>query len=259
MLDEVQDALELGLGDAPLVRVATAFAPAAFVEPGDERRHVVEQVAVVVDRVDDRLGDALVRVRERGEADLLVQVILDRAHARVVELGEVARLAVASRARARRRRGLVDVLPRAVDRQLLGQVVGGIERPGVDRRVEVAPLGRAALLGGGAVVAVRLARLRRRAVVAGRVALARLAAVLLLQLEHRVALERLLDLALQLERRELQQLDRLLELRRHGQRLAHLHLQGLFHARVLGWRAERNVTAVPKRATSEPDRLVLAR
>ena len=50
--------------------------------------------------------------------------------------------------------------------------------------------------------------------------------LVLLGLEHHVRLEGLEDLRLELEHRELQQLDRLLQLRRHGQCLTELELQG---------------------------------
>ena len=50
--------------------------------------------------------------------------------------------------------------------------------------------------------------------------------LVLLGLEHDVGLERLLDLRLQLEHGQLQQLDRLLQLRGHRQLLTELELQG---------------------------------
>ena len=50
--------------------------------------------------------------------------------------------------------------------------------------------------------------------------------LVLLGLEHHVALERFLDLGLELEHGKLQQPDRLLQLRRHRQLLTELELQG---------------------------------
>ena len=200
--------------------------------------------------------------------------------ARVVELGEVARLAIGgaagSRARPARRRPPRRCrpaarrasrrrhsprncrAPRAAERD--GEVLGGptgcdrTPRRGVEARRGSRPARRSprdprsrAAPGGGALV-LRVAILRRvRAVVAGGV-LARLAR---LDSPASPALseafgalpssscissmgllsQRLLDLALQLQGGQLQQPYRLLQLRRHGQRLAHLHLQRLFHAR----------------------------
>jgi len=170
--------------------------------------------AVVVDRVDDRLADELVHIAQGAHLQLPQQVLVQALAAGIAEV-EAALLAAVAAGGA----GLdvvVDVVPGAVDRQLVGDVLLAVHLPfAID-------LGR------------RLGRLGSLT----RVALPRLALVLPFasglvgvlflalfgRLEHDVRLQRLLDLGLQLERGELQQADRLLQLRRHRQMLAEAEL-----------------------------------
>jgi len=118
-------------------------------------------------------------------------------------------------------------------------LVGELERPVVVVRSAAVP-GRRRGLGPGILHldddlvgrfddAIVVLALWRRLVERGEVDL-----LLFLGLEHHVALERLEDLGLQFEDGQLQQTDGLLELRRHGQLLTELELQGRLEHRGSG-------------------------
>jgi hypothetical protein len=136
---------------------------------------------------------------------------------------EVVVAGIAGTARARRRR-----LADAVEIVALGAVgpvlaLGGAEFGIVD----------AARFGLGADLVARRRRLvarRRRAL--GHRLLEHRRRMLLVRLQERVLFEHLLDFLLQLERRQLQQADRLLQLRREGQMLREPYLQRRLHVYI---------------------------
>ena len=141
------------------------------------------QVAGLVHRIDQALGDLPLPRRQVGHGQLPGQVAL-QALAGGIAL-EVRPFSACGGAEV-----LVGVRPVAVGGELVGDLAG--------------PL-----------------RLRRLA--------DRLLAELLLQLQHGVGFQRLLDLLAQVEGGELQQGDGLLQLGRHGQLGADAQLQGGFH------------------------------
>jgi hypothetical protein len=191
-----------------------ARADAGGVERLDEREHVVDlvdghrqidaqvardllerlgHVAIVVERIDDRFADPDLARVELADLELPDQVLVQIAAALVRELERpvvvALRAALAGRNRA--------VLPRVdIDDDFLLGVARG--RGFVLRRVR------------------EIVRLVQRRDLDGFV---------FLGLEHHVVFERLLHLRLELEHGELQQLDRLLQLRRHRQLLAEFELQ----------------------------------
>ncbi len=152
------------------------------------------EIAAFIDAVDDGRGDDLVELAHSREAELPEQMILEclGLGAGILELG-----AVDFRTAMVHRDTVVDVFPGAVDRQLRGNILG--------RDI----LFRRAAIGWG--------------VAGGR------ACALILELEHEIRLERLLDLHLQLHSGELQQADSLLQLRGHRQMLTQAELERLLH------------------------------
>ena len=148
------------------------------------------QVAVVVQRVDDRLADPQLARVELADLQLPDQVLVQ---VEVAFVGELERPVV-----------VVLGTPLAAGRNRIG--------PGVLH------LDDDLLLLRGVLVFARLGRARLEG--------GDLDGLVLLGLQHHVRLERLLHLCLQLEDRQLQQLDRLLQLRRHRQLLTDLQVQG---------------------------------
>jgi len=147
--------------------------------------HGDAEVAVVVDGVDDRQRDGGVGLAEGREVELPEQVIAQGLGRRAAQLRGLAILAVAA-ARGQPR-VVVDVLPAAVDGELVRDGLGGGRRG----------LGLAQPLGAG--IGLLLGR-GVRPLGAGRRLGLRLGLVLALLdgLQHRVRLQRLLDLELQL-------------------------------------------------------------
>ena len=170
-----------------------------------ERR---DQHAVVVDAVDDRARDCEIALRHRRQVQLPQQVILQRLFSSVA-FGSVE---VVVRTRLGRRRRLKDVVPRTVDRQLFRHLFGE----------------RVAVAGQLAKLFIRC----RRSVSSSSPFDASAAAFVVIvfdEFEHRIRFDGLLNLQAQIERRQLQQADRLLQLRRHRQLLAELERERLFH------------------------------
>ena len=171
------------------------------------------QIAVGVDRIDDRLGDHVVALAQPAEVELPGEVVEQGLRAALLGKGIVIR-AVVRAVRGARQVGVEDVGPERVDRQLLGHLVGFGVDLAVDglldrdpRRLDIFALDRARLLRLAGVEALRFIAF----------------------LQHQIGVQRLLNLLLELQCRELQQTDRLLQLRRHGQVLAEPKLDGLLH------------------------------
>ena len=162
-----------------------------------DRLQRIAQVAVLVQRLDQRLGDRAVARRQRGEVELPLQVV-----------GETLRRGGAGLERVALGVGAGATAARPLEREVLvllapfGQVVAmrGLFRRG--RRIV-----GAGLLAGG--------RRRGHGLALGR---GLLAATLVL-LQQGVALQRLADLDLEFGRRQLQQADGLAQLRRQAQLL----------------------------------------
>ena len=170
----------------------------------DDRLQRFGQVAVVVDRVDD--GARRSRARRPAAA---------RARAATARWSRSVASRFVRRARARRRRPDQGVS----DSAALGSVQSS---PISTTGSSPSPPPRRC--------PSRLGARRRLSRRPGRLEV-------LVGLEHHVGLERLQHLRLQLERRQLQQPDGLLQLRRHRQLLAEPELQaGLHHARNRGGR-----------------------
>ncbi len=166
----------------------------------DDRVQRLGQVAVVVDRVHDRARDRERRGRQPRELELPQEVVAQRAARFVGEL----ELALAGTGPGRLGFRSARLGPVVAD---LDHGFGGFAAP------LVAVLGR------------RGRRLARRCIERpGRFEV-------LVRLEHHVGLERLQHLGLQFDRRQLQQADGLLQLRRHRQLLPDPELEaGLHHA-----------------------------
>jgi hypothetical protein len=125
-------------------------------------------------------------------------VLPERVLGRALVLDLEAHLRTAARAR---HRDIEDIVPGAVHRQLLGDVAGDVLIGGLDLGVG----GRLALDG------LSLPILRPGT--APRF-------LFLVDLQHHVRIQGLLDLGIELGRRQLQEADRLLQLRRHHQALS---------------------------------------
>ena len=209
-------------------------------QQGQARADVLQrvvQVAVGVQRVDQCFERKAVFGREPHAADLCAQMVL-QARRRGPALVHLVFVAVAARSRAAARgRRLAD----AVEVVALGAVLPVLARGGAE--VAVADFGqRRALVAACAVVALRGARtlavraLRARAgAVVGEAAVQRrLVGVgrVLVEVQEGVLVEHLPDLLVQLQRGELQQPDRLLQLRRQRQVLRDPDLQRGLHAHI---------------------------
>ena len=183
------------------------------------------EITGVVHRVDDGGGDGGVGIGERRQIHLPHQVILQR-------LGSLAlidrQLVVAVvGAGAGRRAGGVDLIPGGVQRQLFRHVFLFQRLAGIE------PLGLLDFFGVDFVVQIGL-------------------------FKQRIALQRQLDLLLKLKRGQLQQADRLLELRSHGQLLAEPELQTLLHS-LLSTSVNGVARSAPalRGGTLRPDKRVL--
>ena len=147
------------------------------------------QVAVVVDRLDDRGRDRMVARRHRREVELPQEVV-----AQVLGFGILRFEAIL----VERGPAVLAALELEVERLFVG--VGCLDRFGLFERLGVA------------VAVLALGRF-------------------LAEVEQGIGFEREIELDLQLQPRKLQQPDRLLQLRRQGQRLAQTELESGFHAR----------------------------
>ena len=203
MLDAMQDRddfvdLDPALGAEALGKVLEAHA----------------QHAVGIDGVDDGHRDHAIGFRHRRQVELPQQVVGKRGCLGGVLLEVLSLFAAARRTGAA---GLVDIVPAGVDGEIGGHRFGGhvIDRVGLRhlalRRSRI--LLRELLLRAG----------HPRHHVVGRRALD--------QFEQRVTVERLLDFLLQVQRRQLEQTYRLLQLGRHGQVLTQFELERLLHER----------------------------
>ena len=166
------------------------------------------QATVAVGSIDECQSNNLIFLGQTGEIQLPEEVILERLAATVAVV-EVHVVAIAADARGA---GRENVLPLRVHRQVVGH--GGFEiRFGGGCRHFRTALGvvegafRCSVAGGLAV----------RFVLFPLVAL-------FVYLQHRVFLQCLLDFLLEVEGAQLQQTNRLLQLRRHGQLLTDLEL-----------------------------------
>ena len=166
------------------------------------------EIAVVVQRVDERGHHLPVAKRQVRQHHLLDQVVAQRRGRRLlrIEIVVLGRCAAA---------------PVGVAAAIVGDVgriggLGDVERAAF--RVVLAGLPVFGLGLGGAF-AHRERHLRRRGLVA----------LLLFFLEQRIFLQDALHLRVELERRQLQQPDRLLQLRRQREMLRELELERLFH------------------------------
>ena len=199
VLHEFHDCLDFG----DFARQMRRQRPAQFLRAG-------AQHAVVVDAVDDGMGDQPVAVGHRRHIELPVQVVEQRA------------------------RGAVAFLEAAV---VFG---GGLGGGGADRLVDVVPgdvhrqvfrngfqvFGRVALVGVFLLVALRgIERIHRVGFrIFGLVLVLRLG-----ELQHGIGLERLAHLHAHFGCRELHHANRLAQLRRHRQLLAEAQRQRLLH------------------------------
>jgi hypothetical protein len=187
-LQEGEDPLDVRLGHGQVGAQAAR-----------DLRHRLDEVAVVVQRVDQRLADPHLARVEAAHLELPDQVLVQVALALVAEL----------------ERAVIVVLGAAI--------AGG--RGGLGPRILHLDHDLVARRGLLVVLALRRGRVDRGEV-------ERL--LVLLGLEHHVALERLEHLGLELEHGQLQQPDGLLELRRHRQLLTELELQGRLEHRCAG-------------------------
>ncbi len=205
---------------------------------GQPRGDVVQrvgQVAVAVQRLDQDLQRSAVLAAQAHAGHLPAQVLLQRDRAAAALELAVVRV---GRGAAVEAGGLAD----AVEVVALGTVLpvlalGGAEVVGLD-------LGKCAV---AAVAAVEIVALRRR-IGLGFGAFRRRGVEgqrLVVGFEEGVQLEHLLDFLLQLQCRQLQQPDRLLQLRRQRQMLRQADLQGRLHGNQ-----QRCRSAVPARCTA---------
>ncbi|MNE34005.1 hypothetical protein D3C80_1277050 [compost metagenome] len=167
------------------------------------------EIAVVVDRIDDRHGDQPVVVAHRRQVELPEQVAV-QAFARRGAGGEVPLVIVADRQAAGT--GLVDVFPGGIHRQFAGDALAPLV--GIVHAVGIA-------LAAGADRAVVAAHRGRRLAFCQRVAVVEIVAIFL-AFEHGIRIQGFLDFLLQIEGRQLQEANGLLQLRGHRQLLAHL-------------------------------------
>ena len=166
------------------------------------------EVAVVVDAVDQGRCDQAILVRHGRQVQLPEQVAV-QTFAVGGASGEVPFVIIVAGQAAGA--GLVDVFPGRIDWQLVGDALAPLAFFQVVHR------------GGGFLVAVFLVRVRSGAfgAIGHWIAVVEVVAVFL-ALEHGIGLQRLLDFLLQVQGRQLEEADSLLQLRGHRQLLAHL-------------------------------------
>ena len=197
-------------------------------KPAGDHGELLPQVAGVVHEVDQVQPDQPLGTGREVDLELLDQMLAQRLGSAQAGL-EIGRRVVEVDAAAATERGqAADAQPRelALRDRLLPAVVGR-PRPAIARLAAHGHLQAAVQLGsGGAGGVERGGRRAGLGLGTGRVRL-------LLALEQRVLLELALDIGRQLEVRELQQLDRLLQLRRHHQALAltQIEAEGQCHGR----------------------------
>jgi hypothetical protein len=203
----------------------------------------IGQVAVVVERLDQDEHGRSVGRREAHAGELAAEVVL-QARRRGAPLGSALQVVDIAESRAAGR------LADAVEVLALGAVlpvvaIGGAEVLAIHRLRLVGRV-RAGL---GGPLGLALSGAFRR----GRPLRHRLEGPgeLLLGLEERIRLEHLLHLLVQLERRELQETDRLLQLRRQRQVLREPDLEGCLHA---GRRAVPKPGSAPSRGSELRER-----
>ncbi|CFO48044.1 Uncharacterised protein [Burkholderia pseudomallei] len=170
------------------------------------------QIAVVVERVDDHARERAVAPGELAKAQRVVQMLVQRRLGRHPVAGLEIRRVVGAPARAARREL----------RRQRHVLAGGRRRVGRERALValgVAVVRPRVCVGGG-----RLARLRRGfgSIVVGRLHV----------FEKRIGIERLTQFLLKLERRKLEQTQRLLQARRERQVLTHLQRERGGHAEL---------------------------
>ena len=187
------------------------------VHAGDDVFEGRRQVAVFADAVDDRFRDVEIGVTEWGQAHLPDEVIAQRLlDALLAE--EVVPVITTDGPATGGCHAVVDVVPHRIDRQVVGH------RLGLDLDLALV-VGVVWPVVAGQAIAVEF--------FVGFAALA-LGVVpsraFFLGLQHQVGFEGLLDLLLEFKRGQLQQLDSLLQLRRHGQVLAQSKLDRGLHS-----------------------------
>ena len=182
---------------------------AAFDQPRGDVLERVGEVAVVVERIDqDHHGGGVCR-REPHAGELAAQVVLQRLRDCVaIAFVAVVEVVVGPR-RAGRLADAVEVL--ALGAVLPVLAVGAAELGGAVDRGRLARVRAVAARLGGALGFAFAGALGARQPLGERLEGRRR---VLLDLEERVLLEHLLDFLVQLERRQLEQPDRLLQLRR---------------------------------------------
>ncbi|MCY1429363.1 hypothetical protein D9M71_452790 [compost metagenome] len=187
------------------------------VEGGEDVFQRLFQIAVVIDAIDDAEGDQAVGIGHRRKIQLPREMAL-QAFAGGGAGGEVPLVVVIAGQAAGA--GLVDVFPGGIHRQLVGDAFAPLfVVQAVDRRR--GGFLEAGFLGSGA---------GRLAAFGEGIAAVEVLAIFL-AFEHRVGLQRFLNLLLQVQRGELEQSDGLLQLRGHRQLLTHLEDERWFHGR----------------------------
>ncbi len=225
-------------------RGALDVAEAALAQPAGDVLERVGEVAVVVERIDQHHHRGGVGGREAHARELAAQVVLQR-------------LASACRARWRRTRRRrcsvralpgVSVMPSKSSRSV----------PFSQSSRSVLPKSAAPSIAAGSSLRLdrrsrRRARIRARRharpLVSRSASGSNAGAAVFLGFEERVLLEHLLDFLVQLERRQLQQADRLLQLRRQRQVLRQAELERGLHGQPAGGRG----------TAPEPDRDLASR
>mmetsp|Transcript_42777 Transcript_42777/g.69785 ORF Transcript_42777/g.69785 Transcript_42777/m.69785 type:complete len:363 (-) Transcript_42777:210-1298(-) len=207
-------ALQQAVGDAQPVQQLLALL-GVLGQGGSDLVQSVFEVAVFVQRFDQHLYGGPILGRQVQAGELLGQVLGQRGLGGFLALALAVIVAAAGAAAGRQLADAVEVVA-------LGAVL------------PVLALGAAEVLGAqfGGIAALGLAGRGLGAALGRRVRsqLGRADRELLLRLQQRVAGEHLLDLLVQLQRRQLQQPDRLLQLWRQRQVLTEADLESLLHA-----------------------------
>ncbi|MNO29590.1 hypothetical protein D3C76_195080 [compost metagenome] len=165
------------------------------------------QITLVVDAVDQGHGDQAIGVGHRCQVQLPQQVAL-QALAGGRAGGEVPFVVIAAGQAAGA--GLVDVFPGGVDRKFVGDTLAPVTF------LQVVHRGRGFLIRGFLDLGVGLLF----GVVGHGIGIVEVVAFFL-AFEHRIGFQSLLDFLLQIQGRQLEQADGLLQLRCHRQLLAH--------------------------------------